>query len=748
RNALMRQLSSLEPALSPEDISKQRLQLEDAIREIENQYVLAPVPEADPLDDLLVSEPEQSEAPVTSQEPEPEPEPTPEPEPEPETVYEAEPEPEPEPVAEPEPLPEVPAEPEPYPEEAQAFTSPEETAEDIPAQNIPEEPLDQPLAEEQASEAIPDLPDPEVIDEDTEPQPTPENFEDHPVVSSAEPEISVAPEPQTEPEPADFREPVEDVEPEPANTQPSMPRVAGIDTDVGADEPVFPEAEPSPSGSAPEVSLSARSPLTQPEERTTVEIDPQNAPIQGASAGTDPALAATASAYAESRLSEPHPDEDPLTELQRTMAQDGVQPINFPGSAQAGGAGDARASGALAGSADPLTGYEGVTPGSVEAVASQNAIAQASKKGGIGRALVLVLILLIIVGTGAFAWSQRDNLGPVVAGLTGLFGSDEAGDTQQPTTDPAERAASNAPQKDEDRLLPGEPDDINDNSAGSDGEEQSIRLGERIELPQSVPQTVPKVTAPPVTVETPADDQPAVSVVPSEDRSDVTAVPPAVTTPPAEEAPIFTPPSAESNAETDVAAVPDTPAPAAGNLFGATAILYEEQSSGAGQTDVSNGTVVWETIPNGSETIGATNQPSVRGNATIQNRDLRVRFEILRNLDESLPASHLIELEFIPGPLFDGDNVSNIRAVVLKPQEQQKGRQLQGAIAKVSDTVFWLAMSNSAADQASNTDALKTESWIDIPIVFESGKRAILTLEKGAAGRLAIDKAFETWEAS
>jgi len=46
-----------------------------------------------------------------------------------------------------------------------------------------------------------------------------------------------------------------------------------------------------------------------------------------------------------------------------------------------------------------------------------------------------------------------------------------------------------------------------------------------------------------------------------------------------------------------------------------------------------------------------------------------------------------------------------------------------------------------------NETQLKEGSWLDIPLVYEDGSRAILTIEKGSTGDRAFDAAFAAWSA-
>jgi hypothetical protein len=40
---------------------------------------------------------------------------------------------------------------------------------------------------------------------------------------------------------------------------------------------------------------------------------------------------------------------------------------------------------------------------------------------------------------------------------------------------------------------------------------------------------------------------------------------------------------------------------------------------------------------------------------------------------------------------------------------------------------------------------LKQRDWLDVPLVYTSGKRAILSLEKGTPGQRAFEEAFRAW---
>ena len=42
---------------------------------------------------------------------------------------------------------------------------------------------------------------------------------------------------------------------------------------------------------------------------------------------------------------------------------------------------------------------------------------------------------------------------------------------------------------------------------------------------------------------------------------------------------------------------------------------------------------------------------------------------------------------------------------------------------------------------------LRNQAWIDIPVVYKSGRRALLTMEKGIPGEKVFDEALQAWQA-
>ena len=177
-------------------------------------------------------------------------------------------------------------------------------------------------------------------------------------------------------------------------------------------------------------------------------------------------------------------------------------------------------------------------------------------------------------------------------------------------------------------------------------------------------------------------------------------------------------------------------------LVAQKAVLYEEPldstKAAAGVTQI-NAAVTWNYVTD------PTNGPSVVANLDVPDRGLKVKLTIHKNTDKTLPASHLIEVVVNTTAAFPGKGISGIPRLVLKPSEDARGQPLIGATAKVADGFFWIALSALPADVKSNMPLLKERDWIDLPLVYDTGQRAILTFEKGTPGDRALAQAMTAW---
>ena len=176
---------------------------------------------------------------------------------------------------------------------------------------------------------------------------------------------------------------------------------------------------------------------------------------------------------------------------------------------------------------------------------------------------------------------------------------------------------------------------------------------------------------------------------------------------------------------------------------GQKAIFYEERTNSS-QGSAEPGSIVWSLV---QESPGGDlpPEPAIRAEATIPGKDIQLRMTIRRNTDQTLPASHIIEMIFLTPEGFEGGGVDNILRIAMKGSEQDAGSPLIGIPAKIADGFFLVALNDTKADQDANLTLLRSQDWIDVPVVYKSGRRALLTMEKGIPGEKVFDDALKAW---
>ncbi|MFC7052165.1 hypothetical protein ACFQI3_05620 [Hansschlegelia quercus] len=228
----------------------------------------------------------------------------------------------------------------------------------------------------------------------------------------------------------------------------------------------------------------------------------------------------------------------------------------------------------------------------------------------------------------------------------------------------------------------------------------------------------------------PQDGAPAAPAQPANEQQTARVEPPAAAAPAAP-------------AATDSSSPPPSQT---GPLVAQRATLYEEgpnQQSG----EALAGTVLWrtESVTSGQ---GQPLETAIRGDIEIPGRNLRATMVIRRNSDATLPASHTVEIQFDLPPDFPNAGVANVPGVVMKADESARGATVSGLSVRVTTGFFLIGLSNLDTERSVNEQLLRDRSWIDVPILYDNGRRAVLTLEKGTPGTQAFNDAFNAWRSS
>ncbi|WP_294641509.1 hypothetical protein [uncultured Aureimonas sp.] len=214
--------------------------------------------------------------------------------------------------------------------------------------------------------------------------------------------------------------------------------------------------------------------------------------------------------------------------------------------------------------------------------------------------------------------------------------------------------------------------------------------------------------------------------------------------PATETTPAPTPAVPEPSATPAPQAPASTPQVAAGTVpVGQRAVFYEERSANREGTQ-QTGNVVWS-LDNEPPAEGRPAEPVIRAVVDVPDTNLKMTMTIRRNADTTLPASHVIEILFDTPANFPGGQIENVQRLALKPTEQARGEPLIGVAGKISDGFFIIALNDLPQAIQSNLALLRSQEWIDIPIAYTSGQRALMSIEKGIPGERVFREAIDAW---
>ncbi|GEM_PF-894435 len=172
---------------------------------------------------------------------------------------------------------------------------------------------------------------------------------------------------------------------------------------------------------------------------------------------------------------------------------------------------------------------------------------------------------------------------------------------------------------------------------------------------------------------------------------------------------------------------------------GSQSLLLEASHDGRSGAVPFKGTIDWTF---GSEETG---QLTLIGKAKVPARSLGVSVTIRKSADPSLPASHLMEINFDIDEAFVGGAIASLSGVLLKDEELVPGKPLVGASARILGNSFLFALSDAAIDRATNASLLQHCKWMDLAVVYSVGRNAIITLEKDDAAQALFNQVFAAW---
>ena len=153
------------------------------------------------------------------------------------------------------------------------------------------------------------------------------------------------------------------------------------------------------------------------------------------------------------------------------------------------------------------------------------------------------------------------------------------------------------------------------------------------------------------------------------------------------------------------------------------------------------GRVVW-TFDHLPSSPGQPLDPALVGVVDVPDAGIKLRMQMVRNHDGSLPASHLLGLVFTTRD----SNVKEIAPVLMKADESERGAPLIGIQQSLGPNLFVMALSASDADVAKNFDLLTKRGWVEVQFRLADQRRGAIVFEKGIAGDRALLTAIDAWK--
>ncbi|WP_267360476.1 histidine kinase [Methylobacterium sp. GC_Met_3] len=174
-------------------------------------------------------------------------------------------------------------------------------------------------------------------------------------------------------------------------------------------------------------------------------------------------------------------------------------------------------------------------------------------------------------------------------------------------------------------------------------------------------------------------------------------------------------------------------------------LIEEVPGTENAQPTLLSGRVTWrlDTV-NGDQ--GQPLQNAVVATVTIPDAGLTLVMTIQRNLDATLPASHTVNLAFSQTGGGDVRTIQDIGLLQAKDDQNARGSPVSGLPVRVRDNLFLIGLSSLPNDVERNTDLLLHKNWFDLALRYNSGRRAVLTFEKGSTGSQVMQNAFASWQ--
>jgi hypothetical protein len=173
------------------------------------------------------------------------------------------------------------------------------------------------------------------------------------------------------------------------------------------------------------------------------------------------------------------------------------------------------------------------------------------------------------------------------------------------------------------------------------------------------------------------------------------------------------------------------------------ALLYEAGQSGGTGKPV-EGKATWGTR---TETGGSTGKPDTVVSLDVEFPEphIALAMTISRVADAGSAMSHLLELRFGQPQDMPFGGVARVSNIAMRGGRTDAAESMVGTSINIAPGQFMFGLLGVEDVIKENVRRLRTQSWLDVTVIFESGAAYTLSVAKGASGERAVNEALANW---
>jgi hypothetical protein len=165
------------------------------------------------------------------------------------------------------------------------------------------------------------------------------------------------------------------------------------------------------------------------------------------------------------------------------------------------------------------------------------------------------------------------------------------------------------------------------------------------------------------------------------------------------------------------------------------ALLYERNAINSNVSEL-DGTAIWQILSEDNL------EPVLQVDVQIPERGLSLVMSMHREPGETATMSHLAEFRFQRPDQSPFAEIVQVGGIAMTTTNRSLSEVVLGQPTKVTPGVFLFGLAADKGRREENLRILSEGKWMDIPISYQDGSQALLSIEKGPVGERIITQFF------